>query len=478
MVTDAEYLVWLQTPGELRVVLVEADCLDAGNPQKLLMSNLPYTPHPENVAYDDVLEGELSVSRRMSEVFSGRSSASRGDLEAFNDGLLDEWLEYWFGQQPLRVFLGAPGWSRDQFRLIIDGISVSPSAGKDSLTLSFRDKAELVDKPFPRGEINGVKKPLCFGDCFNVEPLLVDDAAHRYQVHDGPVESIAVRDSGVLLSGASAPVVDLATGTFELSTQPAGRITCDVQGAKPVTWLSTVVDIVRHILEVYADIGIDEINDGELVALNGVAPYVAGLYVNDDTTMSAALDQLMSSLGAYWFFDRLGVFRSGRLEELTGTAAHFIVEDDIDEDGVSVKRTIDPLKSIKLGYRKNWSVQSDGLAGSVSDAGRDLYGKPYTLAVFSAALPAYPGAQDGAENETLLVSQADAEAEAERRQALFSVPRKIYEVEAASAAFAINLADEVSVSFPGFVFHSGANGIVTALTDYPLSDSCVLEVWR
>lgn len=486
-ISDAQFLTWLQRPGNFRGVLVEASYLNAGVAGTAYLANFGFasssTSTPANTPYDELLDDLPGFSRRMSEAFSGRSSVSRGDVVVLNNGQFDVWMDYHWPGQSLRLYLGDPAWDRDDFRLIVDGVCAGMSVQGAKMALKLRDKGELLNTPFPRGTVvgganAGKSLPLCFGECFNVEPLLIDASAHKYQVHDGAIEAITDVRGGGLTIGYTP---DLPNGTFVLTAAPAGRVTCDVKGAKPVTYLSTAVDVAREILTAYGGIAPGDINETALGALDVAAPYDVGLYVIDDGhTMIAALDSVLGAINAYWLFGRLGRFTAGRLTVPTGSPDHTLVADDISEDGLTVKRQIKPQTSVKIGYRRNWSPQTDGLFTSVTESNRDLYGRDYTLAIDEdlTILTSYPDAPAGEEINTLLVNLVDAQAEATRRLAQVIVPRNIYEVDGFTAPYVINLGDEVSVSYPGLGFESGVDAMVVGLTDYPDQGRSIVEVWR
>ncbi len=487
-VTDEQYRTWLETGGNFRAVLVEASHLNSGVAGTSYFANMPFvsssSSSPADTAYDDLLDGVPGFSRRMSEAFSGRSSISRGDVVVFNDGTLDHWLGYHWRGQGLKLYLGDPSWDRDDFRLIVDGVCAGLSIQGSKLALKLRDKSEKLNTALPRGTVPagpnaGKALPMCFGEVFNVSPLLIDSSTHKYQVHAGAIEAItAVRDSGVSVGFSSS----IADGTFTLNTAPSGRITCDAKGSKPVTYASTAVDVVREILTGYAGVLAADIDESAMSALNSEAGFDVGLYVvSDSQTMLSMIDAIFGSVGAYWFFDRLGKFTVGRLSAPAGSPTSVLFADDISEsNGMKVRRQDRPLTAVKMGYRRNWTPQLDGLAGVVSESDRDLYGREYSLELSSdvSILGNYPDAEPGEAINSLLVTSADAVSESSRRLALVKNPRTIYELDSFTAPFAMNLGDEISVTYPGLGFETGSDVMVVGLTDYPDQGRSVVEVWN
>jgi len=481
MVTDAEYQAWLQDPNAARVVLLEAEYLDGGVQKTFYAANAPYVSEPSpaipaagpyNTPYDDVLASDIAFSRRLSGALTGRSSVSRGDLTLYNDGSLDAWLGFWFDGQPARLYLGSPVWSRDEFRLIFKGASSGVRTARNSMVLGLRDGSIALDREFDRSVIGSgpnaqTRSPLSFGRIFNASPVLVDTANHIYQVHDGALTDVLeVRDRGVVV-----PVdKDLPNGRFSLQAAPAGEITCDIVAAGSLTAVGVAEDILTR-AGVFDRAGLTE--------LEVAAPFEVGLYVDKDLKFLVAMDQVLGAVGAYWFFDRFGVFTVGRMAEPVGLPDLHLVDDDIDLRGLSVKREFKPLSSVVLGYRKNHKVQTS-LAGSLTESDIDLYARAHTVAESESASVGvqYPGADSGAELVTLLANESDCSAEAGRRLGFVSVPRRVFEIKARAAAFASELGDLGLVEYPGFGFESGGLARVVGITDYPAKGRCILEVWH
>lgn len=146
----------------------------------------------------------------------------------------------------MKVFVGDVRWPRSDFRLVFDGITDSVgSTARNRINLKVGDKLLRLNSPVTEHKLGGSTSnadklvPLCFGECHNVEPLLVDSSVNEFQVHDGPIESIIeVRDDGVPV--AFTPF--LSTGKFRLAAQPSGQVTASVQGSKTVVLREKVVN--------------------------------------------------------------------------------------------------------------------------------------------------------------------------------------------------------------------------------------------
>lgn len=484
MITDSEYHLWLSDPNAARVILLEAEYFDGGNKKTFYAASHDYTSNagpagapvdggPYNKPYEGLLSRGVSFGRKLSDSLIGRSAVSRGDLKLVNDGRLDRLLDYWFEGQEVRLYLGSKSWERDEFRLIFKGACSGVTASPGSIALSLRDGSVVLQKDFQRPLIGGsgsnseARSPLVFGRVFNVAPVLVDSATHTYQVHDSAVASISARDNGVPVPVADT--ADFANGRFRLTAAPAGEITCDVVGLQ--------LQAVPVALEILQRAGVSDIAD--LSALAAAAAHEVGVYIDRDSTHFRALDEVLTGIGAFWFFDRFGVFQAGRLELAAGVPDFSLVNADIDLGGLSVRRDLPPLSSVVLGYRRNYKTQSN-VAGAVSAGDRDLFGRAATFAEVKsqAVVNSYPGVEEGSEQTTALADKAGADAEAGRRLALFSSHSRLYEVKCRTAAFVAQLGQLAELTYPRYGFESSALARVVEITDYPVQGRVILGVWR
>ena len=177
--------------------------------------------------------------------------------------------------------------------------------------LNLEGDPNLVGKP----------KPLCFGHCLNVRPVLVSPNLLTYQVHGGgPIQAIdAVYDKGVELVGPAGPgpqySVDLERGTFTLNQQPIGEITADVRGdATDEAYVETVADVMARLVTTYGPLEAAELDTATFDALNLSAPSAIGLYITTERNTLEVLDELINSIGGFYGFDRAGLMCVGRFE--------------------------------------------------------------------------------------------------------------------------------------------------------------------
>lgn len=305
------YEEWLNTPGLDRCYLVEVQYRLGSETAMFYRSTHPfrtgatdtpsYTPYPETIA--DM--GEFD--RDMTEVYIGRSLSQSSDIDfVIDDELRDVALNGFVGGLNVTILQGSPDWDYSQFVAVVknavaEDLTIS---SPDIVTLSFSDRASVFDTPIQpdliaSGPNQGKPEPLCFGRCFNVSPVLIDETSNLWQVHESDIEAVTVvRENG----NAITDFIDNSDGTFTINRSVTGVITCDVDGAKPSgTWLQTGEEFIDYIL---AKHGFDAAVDVDVLPT-----YLLGLYIDSETNIDDVFDEIVSCFVASWRFDRQNQFR-------------------------------------------------------------------------------------------------------------------------------------------------------------------------
>lgn len=474
-----ELVTWFQSQDAIRTILVHIEGFGGG---PLYLSNKPYVTGvgdtPSSVSYLPCLVGSLSFTEQL-DVSGGTASIGYGTIDVNNhDGAYDDWKSYIWKNKPIKIYLGDPRWVRADFVQIFDGvIDDMASADRSTISISLYNKLEKLNTaisektlttlyPSTADEVNAnitpiiphtltnatkpvgavqnrdAILPLCFGECFNISPLKISGAlgdnttnVETYMVHDGQIEAILeVRDNGVPLTLGTGYTVNLTNGTFTLLRAPTGTITCDVQGAKPSgTYLATIGAIIKHIVVNYGTTKylLSEVDTG---ILDTYTQYT-GVYITDRENVFDVCQRIANSVGASLSQSYDGKLILSRLTLPGYTVAEPIVttitEDNVNYNGISIQERVAVKGAIKLGYAYNWTEQTDGLAGAVPQSSLDLYKKPYqfTTPKDNAILTSYAITAQPIEEETLLINEAEALAEANRRLTLFKTQRTIYSIE-------------------------------------------------
>lgn len=487
-VSDAQYKAWLADDNKQRVLLVEAQAYSGSSVVTHYLATRPFVSlpadTPANQVYDDLIASVPSFSRSLAEHFNGSSAQSWGDIVVRNTkGELDAWLQDGWDGRSLRLYLGGQWWARNDYRMILDGVTADITVrDATAITIKARDKQWMLNVPLQQNFIGGSSanagkpKPICYGPCSNISPMLIDSSTHTYQVHDGPVNAIsAVYSDGVSV----AFTANLAAGTFTLAAGSTGRITADVQGAKPSSYLTCAADIIKDIVLTRTGLTSVDLDASSFSAFATLCPQAICLYVADRANVGQVLDQIIGSVGGWYGFSRAGKLQLGRIDSTSGTPVLSIEVDDIEARGVTIRRRDLPLASITLGHSRNWTVQSSGLGAGVTEARRAVLAADYQSVTVTqpSVLTKFPLADKPGMAETLLASPSDATAEANRRLALRNQVRCIYSIEAFSAPYQVDLGQIVQITYPRFGMAGGVTGVVVGLTERPTKNRLQLDVY-
>lgn len=470
------YADWLNDPTALRCILIEAVASIAGVDTTFYLSTRGYVSgnadSPANTPYLPGIAGGVQVTEEIS--LDGNGGLSYGDIELFNlNGERDSWLDYIWVNRAVRVYIGDLRWLRSDFQLIFDGLIENlDSKSRDRLNFKIRDKLQRLNTPASETKLGGATDnadaliPLTFGEVSNITPLLSNPATHEYQVHNGPIEAlIEVRDNGVPI----AVTPNLAAGKFNLLASPAGTITASVQGDKPVGVYSNTIAALVQCLALSFGKASTRFVAGDLDAANLAAFAAAhaqpvGVYLSSRENIITTMQELASSVGA-----QATITRQGKLALLqialppVGTPTMLTAADMV-KDSLHIAERPDVKAAVKLGYCKNWTVQTD-LQSGIPEAHKDLFSaEQMTVSQANSTVAAsYRLDAEPEPRDTLLLGTADATAEAARELALYSALRTVFGFEGFSPCLLLVLGQSVTLIHARFGLAAGKTGVVIKL---------------
>lgn len=463
--TKAELLSWLNSTSAIKMVLVEVT--DVGNApnSNVYLSSKPYVTAqgetPELVSYDPCVISSLQFSESIA--LDGTATIGYGDIQIDNTGgSRDSWLTWIWANRNIQIYIGDPQWPRADFFKIFDGLVTDiSSSSRDTLNLILLNKLDRLNNPLsektlgsvfpgdstkPVGAVQNREAvlPLCFGECFNVTPLLVSSMFTGgttntlvYMVHDGPIDGfIEVRDNGVPLTPGVGYTTSPSTGTFTLLRAPVGVITCSVRGSTlGGTYSDKIVDIISHIVTNYGPtttrFTVNDLNTTKLSIFNAAHQQSVGMYITDRANVLEVCQQLAASVGAAVSCSHTGLLHLIKISVPGDTVTDIptnIDENNTEIESLSLSEKLQVRGTSKLGYCKNWTVQESGIAGAVPQSSRDLFKDEwlYALATDSVTTTTYRLGSMPVEEETLLNERAAADSEATRRLAFWKTPRFIF----------------------------------------------------
>ncbi|RZF83706.1 hypothetical protein EXT46_05280 [Pseudoalteromonas sp. CO325X] len=461
---------WLADPRHHRCILVELQYRDEGEIKTAHVANTPFrsgaSDSPAHMPYDDVIAGGLEIARSMSEVFSGRSSTQLSSLELYLNDDTRRFKEV--NALPVTIYMGDPTWAKSDFVTVFTGICEDVTFSSSRVSISFAEKATSLDIPvlsehFTNGPSKGRPKPLALGECFNVTPVLIDAVNHVYQFNSTPSQAVtAVRFNGDEVSSSDYSV-DLSASTITFSVQPIGSVTADVKGVVDGHYLATAADFISYLLGLR----------GESVLLGSLASYTLGLYITDaEMTYSQALDEVAKSIGAYWYFNRLGQFTCASFRGFSGAPVDVLRDDQNIYDSRAPRARLNAVQRLSLSYGRNYTELSN-IAASVLDTNAELAQRLQLKARLATGENTNQG--DRLTVDTLIAHESDANTELARRLALKTQAHYIYETEQFAAPFSWILGDEVALETPGI---NGNAAVITHLTESLLTSRTIVEFWQ
>jgi hypothetical protein len=487
-ISDAQYTAWLRADNQRRVVLVEAEAFSAGAVVTRYMSTHGFvtTPSdtPASTGYDDIVLDVPWVRSQLAEAFRGRSLIGYGDIDIDNSsGVRDAWLTDAWDGRPVRLFLGDPAWPKADFRQVFSG-TLEDIQARDSatLTLRMRDRQALLNVPACTTLIGGTdtnkdrRRPICYGECKNVAPMLIDAAARTYAVHDGQIHAVdAVYVNGSATGGYTA---NLTLGTITLTGALTGTITADVRGSKTGgTYVTTAADVMQRLVTERTALTSGDIDAASVSAMNTAISATVGLYVdNDTTTVLQALDTLLTGLGGFYTIDRAGKLSVGQFRAPAAPAVLTLDADDVEENSVQLVRRILPAKSVRLGYARFWSTSTSG-AVTLTEAQRERLQTPHLVAKATNTLTGHLLAIDEDLQPTALLDATAANTEAARQATLYSTLRYVYRLAGFTAAQQVKLGDVVALNLGRFGLNNGTLARVVGLRESLTGGRIELEVF-
>lgn len=559
---------WLEDPAAIPIVLVEAKVFSVQLQSEITLrfSSTGYNT-TDGVVFLPTLVGKVSLTQSISP--DGGVSLSFNDLEISNlNGEYDQYLnnnQWVWSNRSIKIYFGDPGFKSSlsqissKFLLIFDGvIDDIDSRTNKTINLKIRNKLERLNTPVSENKLGiyGVwgasggqtntdaLRPLVFGECFNITPLLVDPSTLEYMVNDGPINGIIeIRDNGVPLYGRGLMATSIvpgstyeiesvgttnfisigaannsigttfvannvgsgdgrvklvgratvteSSGTFRLASPPSGDITCTVQGVKKLvnrtngtiqdTHSSSIADLITLLVTQFGKAStkfvvseIDTQNFSTFSSNNSSALF--GVYVTSTETVLDVCQKLASSIGSELAISSTGQLQLIKFGEPYGTQTE-ITQNDILYNSLAISNRL-PIKSaIKLGYAKNWTVQTN-LLTAIPQAHKDNFATEwFTVTEFDETIAnTHKLETEAVQKDTYLVDTVTAEDEALRLLTYYKNQRTIFKFVGRSRLLSLKLGQPVLLTYPRFGLDQGVSGQVITLTPDWLSGKIEIEV--
>lgn len=441
------------------------------------------TDSPEHMAYEDCITALPRFRVDSPDAFLGRGSSAFGDLTVSNaNGIRDEWLTWNWGGRRCDLYVGAPGWQKWDFVLVLScTIADIYASQRGDLSFRMRDQSDVLRVDVCDTLIGGsdvfkdAKTPVLRGLCYNIEPTLKTAATREYVYAEGHPTSYLgaweVRDAGLSVTFT----LDKATGTFTLAAAEAGRITCDAEmfltrsggGAQTTAYAA----IARELEERGINEGIYYGSRGSRVwgsnyttALPVLACGSFGVFFKDGATVLDLIDAIMRGHLTFWGFNSRNQIVFGRVGDVL-TAHHALAEDDC--QSLKPLRLVHPKNPDTFIYARNWTLQKDGIAGGVSSADRAWFGSDGSSYVTAVAAPAnYAITRPSERVLTCLTSTGSGLADMAAAYAgTLAAPSAVFELVTRRNVGRYWLGQYVELTFSRYGFDAGAVALIVGVED-------------
>ena len=455
----------------------------------------------------------------------GRQSISYGEtLLANTDGILDYLVDDYFDGREMRVYYGREDGPRERFVMLLRAQISAVAVEVRQVSIRLRDRAVTLDKPFSTAKYGGTNvlpagvdgtpddikdqtKPVIYGRVALMEPVLVNTSLLIYQVNNGPAEVVNVFDGGAYLAREDndySSEVELTDENDDprpgyYKVWPAGgylRL-----GGRPFSTLSvscvdswnareiSAAGLLRRIIEDAAEQRPDTLQPRtaadwhhfDLQKLDEDNGASLGVVVQPDETTLSLLDRICATVGAFWGFDALGALRVIRFEEPSETA-------DLEVDPwetIEAEREPEaqvPFWRVTLKADQNYAVQDKtGLAGVVpADRAAWLGNQWRDSKAEDTDIQSTRLLAEEATYETLFNGIGPAQAEAERRLALFGVRRDVLTLTLPQPSFygdALDLGKTLKFTADRFGYGAGKNFLIIGIALDYARDRVDLTLW-
>jgi len=448
--TGEQYEAWLADLSAPRVVLCELD--HAGGTENV--SSHPYISKPTdstpNRIYDDLLVEAVDIETRIDGLISF------GEITLIDDGSITDWVDRAWQGHEIRLYLGGPDWSRDDFRLHAQGINGGiTSARRGEITFEMIDQSAKLDEPIDTGSLpdDAGPVPLALGKVYNAPAFRSSTTTLEYTASYLAVTALTPKDIGNTVPHTD----DLASGTFTLNNATNGELTVDIEEQH-----NTPALIAQWVASEYG------ITVGEI----DMPAYTVGLYYSSEVTGRQILDDLCNGLGAYWYLDPLGQLVM-RQHVVPIAADVTLYGDDIEDGQIELSETQAPWKSLNLRFGRNYAPLRT-VAGVIEDNNATEAARlkrEWSESEASQTMTDYPLAED-VTRDSCISNSADAVTERDRLMAIRAVRRDVYSIDAFMPI--VEVGQSSAVEHPRM---AGRLGRIISVSRSPTRGITSLEVW-
>lgn len=318
--------------------------------------------------------------------------------------------------------------------------------------------------------------------------LYTGGVARATYTYSGTFGNASLTSLGDAASSTNAPTGKLDEVRFTVGVARYGAnytpstVAFPDSGSVAGAYNTTVARVVERIVTAYGPpstrLSSGDLDSTQLTAFNSAHTQPVGLYAGDRENVLDVCQRLASSVGASVAMTSQGLLRLVKLGLPASGASWTLTDSDIDYDSLQIASRPPVKAAVRLGYCRNWTVQTSGLAAGLPASSAAEFGEEWrTVTVTdSSVATVYKLSAQPVQEDTLLLREVDASAEATRRLNLWKVPRAVYSAKAMPHMLVVELGDAVTLTHSRFGLSGGKAGIVVGIDRDWLSGEVSLEV--
>ena len=296
------------------------------------------------------------------------------------DGELDEFVNYDFLYQNIKIWTGQQDQEFNDFKLVFHGLIESNLYDERTMRLKLGDLSNSLEEDLKipnytgtgtyggNADLKGHNMPMAWGECFNIEPVLIDTVNLIYQCHFRQIESIdGVYDKGAAITydGDTSDLTswtaiagkfktDLSRGLFKLGAKPVGLITADIKGDSVGGYVNSADQIIKRIFNLSQKSALLNIDDISFSALHAANSSRLGFFSKNLQKTSDIFSHIMRSLGGFWHVDWKGNLKLDIFDFKNSSG------DITERHLIAIEKSEDsaPVWKLSNHYAPNWRQQS------------------------------------------------------------------------------------------------------------------------
>ncbi len=445
-----------------------------------------------------------------------RGEVAVGEITLANsDGGLDYIVDdYSISGRSVRIYLGPARGDFSEYSLVQEVFGSHFEADRDTLRVRVTSTSSLLSTPLQSSRYAGAGEqegdaelasrpmPVCYGECFNISPVLINRDQWIYQFHDGPTLAVdAVKEKGLELTPSGTDVasyaalraLDVAAGEWATCKAlgmikiglglagPEGPITADVRGDVAADAYSASMGEILHRVatrRAALDGGSLDLNSFGDLPGGRIGYYADG---SEELTCADVFDQVLGSIVGWYATSRSKLLKVGYAsppEDLDSWAYHFEENQILDLEELG--RDEAPRWEQGALYAKNWTPMGEAeISAAVATEDRSLLlaAGQYIRQVAAEVRLRDRAAISGGDLTTYFAAQSDAQNVVERVMTNFRQSRRRFRLVTTRVGYLVDLQSKVRVTYGRHGLDQGRNFLVIGVRDDSRRGRVELTLW-